>query len=202
MGPEIRSEVTERAGRTVAPHRRYLPDPARTAATPVRRARGWLSPGEPETCRRDVRWFLAIWCQLALLVAIIKVYRLEGRALLLLGAISLLALPIHYALPFRWKKPFFLLTSLGGLAAVFGAVPALAVPTGAATLLITGDSLFPGGVGSTGRDPERFAQLFGDVRERIFGRFEDETWVYPGHRKDTRLGVERPQLEEWRSRGW
>lgn len=68
--------------------------------------------------------------------------------------------------------------------------------------LFTGDSLFPGGVGSTGRDPERFAQLFGDVRERIFGRFEDETWVYPGHGKDTRLGVERPQLEEWRSRGW
>ena len=127
MGPEIRPEVTARAGRTVAPHRQYRPDPARTAPAPARQARGRLHPGEPETCRRDLRWFLAIWCQLALLVAIIKVYRLEGRALLLLGAISLAALPIHYALPFRWKKPFFLLTSLVGLIAVFGAVSALAV---------------------------------------------------------------------------
>jgi glyoxylase-like metal-dependent hydrolase (beta-lactamase superfamily II) len=29
-----------------------------------------------------------------------------------------------------------------------------------------------------------------------------ETWVYPGHGKDTTLGDERPHLEEWRARGW
>lgn len=68
--------------------------------------------------------------------------------------------------------------------------------------LFTGDSLFPGGVGSTDHDPERFAQLLGDVTERVFGRFDDSTWVYPGHGADTTLGAERPHLDAWRSRGW
>ncbi|MEU4406791.1 MBL fold metallo-hydrolase [Streptosporangium sp. NPDC023963] len=68
--------------------------------------------------------------------------------------------------------------------------------------LFTGDSLFPGGVGNTNKDPERFAQLFADVSERIFDRLPDDTWVYPGHGKDTTLGAERPSLPEWRERGW
>ncbi|GAB2949358.1 MBL fold metallo-hydrolase [Nonomuraea fastidiosa] len=68
--------------------------------------------------------------------------------------------------------------------------------------LFTGDSLFPGGVGNTQKDPERFNQLFTDVVERIFDRLPDETWVYPGHGKDTTLGAERPALPEWKARGW
>lgn len=68
--------------------------------------------------------------------------------------------------------------------------------------LFTGDSLFPGGVGNTQGDPERFAQLFGDVKERIFERLPDSTWVYPGHGKDTTLGAERPSLPAWEARGW
>lgn len=68
--------------------------------------------------------------------------------------------------------------------------------------VFTGDTLFPGGVGNTDKDPERFRQLFGDVKERIFGRLPDETWVYPGHGKDTTIGVERPALPEWEARGW
>lgn len=68
--------------------------------------------------------------------------------------------------------------------------------------LFTGDSLFPGGVGNTQGDPERFAQLFRDVKERIFDRLPDSTWVYPGHGKDTTLGAERPSLPEWEARGW
>lgn len=68
--------------------------------------------------------------------------------------------------------------------------------------VFTGDSLFPGGVGSTDHDPERFAQLLGDVEERIFARFRDDTVVHPGHGAPTTLGAERPHLEEWRSRGW
>lgn len=67
--------------------------------------------------------------------------------------------------------------------------------------LFTGDSLFPGGVGRTWR-PEDFQQLISDVEERVFGRFSDETWVYPGHGDDTTLGRERPHLPEWRLRGW
>lgn len=68
--------------------------------------------------------------------------------------------------------------------------------------LFTGDSLFPGGVGNTGRDPERFERLYTDVTERIFDRLPDDTWVYPGHGKDTTLGAERPSLPEWKARGW
>lgn len=68
--------------------------------------------------------------------------------------------------------------------------------------IFTGDSLFPGGVGNTDRDPERFAQLLADVTERLFARFDDETWIYPGHGRDTTLGAERPALAQWRGRGW
>jgi glyoxylase-like metal-dependent hydrolase (beta-lactamase superfamily II) len=68
--------------------------------------------------------------------------------------------------------------------------------------LFTGDSLFPGGLGNTDRDPERFTSLLHDVTERVFARFEDDTWVYPGHGADTTLGAERPHLDAWAARGW
>jgi glyoxylase-like metal-dependent hydrolase (beta-lactamase superfamily II) len=67
--------------------------------------------------------------------------------------------------------------------------------------VFTGDSLFPGGVGKT-NSPEDFTSLLNDVSERLFGPLPDETWVYPGHGKDTTLGAERPHLDEWRERGW
>lgn len=68
--------------------------------------------------------------------------------------------------------------------------------------LFSGDSLFPGGVGNTERDPARFAQLFTDVTERIFDQLPDDTLVHPGHGASTTLGAERPQLTSWQSRGW
>jgi glyoxylase-like metal-dependent hydrolase (beta-lactamase superfamily II) len=61
---------------------------------------------------------------------------------------------------------------------------------------------FPGGVGNTNKDPERFASLFGDVTSRIFDVYGDDTVVHPGHGLPTTLGEERPHLEEWRERGW
>lgn len=67
--------------------------------------------------------------------------------------------------------------------------------------LFTGDSLFPGGVGRT-TSPAAFTSLIDDVERRVFGRLPDQTWVYPGHGADTTLGAERPQLGEWRERGW
>ena len=75
-------------------------------------------------------------------------------------------------------------------------------PGDAGVHLFTGDSLFPGGVGNTQKDAARFASLIDDVEERLFGTLPDETWVYPGHGKDTTLGAERPHLAEWRARGW
>jgi glyoxylase-like metal-dependent hydrolase (beta-lactamase superfamily II) len=68
--------------------------------------------------------------------------------------------------------------------------------------IFSGDSLFPGGVGNTQKDPERFAQLLADVSERLFEIYPDDTVVHPGHGKPTTLGAERPHLEEWRARGW
>jgi glyoxylase-like metal-dependent hydrolase (beta-lactamase superfamily II) len=74
-------------------------------------------------------------------------------------------------------------------------------PSGAAHLW-TGDSLFPGGVGNTRGNKENFASLIGDVETKLFGRFGDDTWFYPGHGKDSTLGAERASLAEWRERGW
>ncbi|WP_369138866.1 MBL fold metallo-hydrolase [Modestobacter versicolor] len=75
-------------------------------------------------------------------------------------------------------------------------------PAGAGTHVFTGDSLFPGGVGNTQQDAARFASLLDDVETRLFGTLPDDTWVYPGHGRDTTLGAERPHLAEWRARGW
>ena len=66
----------------------------------------------------------------------------------------------------------------------------------------TGDSLFPGGVGNTWKDAANFASLMDDVEQRLFDVLPDSTWVYPGHGRDTTLGAERPELPQWRARGW
>lgn len=72
---------------------------------------------------------------------------------------------------------------------------------GDAVQLFTGDCLFPGGPGRTTR-PEDFDSLMGDLEEKVFGQYGDDTVVYPGHGDDTTLGAERPHLAEWRERGW
>lgn len=47
-----------------------------------------------------------------------------------------------------------------------------------------------------------FRQLYSDVTQRIFDRFDDDTVVHPGHGAPTTLGAERPHLKEWEERGW
>ena len=71
----------------------------------------------------------------------------------------------------------------------------------ASTQTATGESGFPGGVGKTS-SPANFTSLINDVETKVFAQLPDETWVYPGHGKDTTLGSERPHLGEWRARGW
>jgi glyoxylase-like metal-dependent hydrolase (beta-lactamase superfamily II) len=73
---------------------------------------------------------------------------------------------------------------------------------GQPTHLFTGDSLFPGGVGATDHDPDRFTQLIGDVVSRVFDVYDDATIDHPGHGAPTTLGAERPHLAEWWQRGW
>ena len=101
-------------------HRRFLPIPAHQVAP-------GLYPDEPETCRRARREFLAVLGHLGLILAVAWRYRLEGRGFLILLAVATAALPIHYALPFRFKKPAFLAASLIGLLLVFGPTTAAIV---------------------------------------------------------------------------
>jgi glyoxylase-like metal-dependent hydrolase (beta-lactamase superfamily II) len=68
--------------------------------------------------------------------------------------------------------------------------------------LFTGDCLFPGGIGNTWGDSAAFTSLLDGVETKLFAALPDETWVYPGHGDDTTLGTERPNLAEWRARGW
>jgi glyoxylase-like metal-dependent hydrolase (beta-lactamase superfamily II) len=60
-------------------------------------------------------------------------------------------------------------------------------------------TLFPGGVGNTGKDPVRFASLIDDVSTKIFDRLNDEVWFYPGHGKNSTLGL---HCRKWRACGW
>lgn len=67
--------------------------------------------------------------------------------------------------------------------------------------LFSGDTLFPGGHGTT-TTPHDHERIMDGLESQIFRRLPDETWVYPGHGDDTTLGAERPHLSEWRARGW
>lgn len=69
------------------------------------------------------------------------------------------------------------------------------------THLFTGDSLFPGGPGKTWAR-EDFAFLMDNLESKVFDVYGDDTVVHPGHGDDTTLGAERPQLADWRARGW
>lgn len=72
----------------------------------------------------------------------------------------------------------------------------------ASAIIFSGDSLFPGGVGNTENNPERFESLLNDVEDRLFDVYRDDSIVLPGHGAATTLGTERPVLGEWRLRGW
>lgn len=82
-----------------------------------------------------------------------------------------------------------------------GSITVVWSPTDGPTHLFTGDSLFPGGFGKTW-SPSDFESLAEDITTKIFDRFDDNTVVHPGHGDATTLGAERPNLAEWRARGW
>ena len=66
--------------------------------------------------------------------------------------------------------------------------------------VLTGDALFPGGVGkTTGR--AAFEQAI-DSAERHLLSLPGETRISPGHGDDSLVERELPQLDEWKARGW
>lgn len=68
-------------------------------------------------------------------------------------------------------------------------------------VLLSGDTLFPGGPGNTRRNPTHFATIVRSIQQRLF-TLPDDTIVMPGHGEDTTIGTERPHLQEWIDRGW
>lgn len=69
-------------------------------------------------------------------------------------------------------------------------------------LLFTGDTLFPGGPGNTTFEGGDFTTIINSIERRIFGVYDDDTVLWPGHGASSTIGVERPHLEEWVARGW
>jgi glyoxylase-like metal-dependent hydrolase (beta-lactamase superfamily II) len=69
-------------------------------------------------------------------------------------------------------------------------------------VLLTGDTLFPGGPGNTATKLGDFETIIDSIDRRIFAAFSPETIVMPGHGDDTTIGAELPFLDEWIARGW
>ncbi len=69
-------------------------------------------------------------------------------------------------------------------------------------VLLSGDTLFPGGPGATRFPGSSFDQIIRSIDERLFSKLAPDTIVMPGHGDDTTIGRERPHLQEWVDRGW
>lgn len=117
----------------LTPHRRFVALAGPTWSIP--RLPGGLHAGEPETCRRDWHAFALVLLHLGLLLAVVRVFRIEGRGFQHLVTITLAALPVHYLAPFRWKKPVFIGASVAALYGVFGTEISAWLLAGSALLL-------------------------------------------------------------------
>ncbi len=67
-------------------------------------------------------------------------------------------------------------------------------------VVFTGDTLFQGGPGATGRSYSDFPTIVDSIRDRLL-TLPAETVVHTGHGADTTIGAEAPHLEEWIARG-
>ena len=68
-------------------------------------------------------------------------------------------------------------------------------------VLLSGDTLFPGGPGNTTFPGGDFDTVIKSIEDRLFILAPD-TIVMPGHGDDTTIATERPHLQEWIDRGW
>jgi glyoxylase-like metal-dependent hydrolase (beta-lactamase superfamily II) len=69
-------------------------------------------------------------------------------------------------------------------------------------VLLSGDTLFPGGPGATKYPGASFERIIESIDRRLFAPLPPDTIVLPGHGDDTTIGAERPHLQEWIDRGW
>ncbi|WP_328909243.1 MBL fold metallo-hydrolase [Streptomyces sp. NBC_00234] len=66
--------------------------------------------------------------------------------------------------------------------------------------VFTGDTLFQGGPGATGRSFSDFPTIVASIRDRLLA-LPAETTVRTGHGDTTTIGAEAPHLQEWITRG-
>ena len=67
-------------------------------------------------------------------------------------------------------------------------------------VVLTGDTLFQGGPGATGRSFSDFPTIVESIREKLL-TLPAETTVLTGHGSATTIGAEKPDVEEWIRRG-
>ena len=67
-------------------------------------------------------------------------------------------------------------------------------------VVFTGDTLFRGGPGATGRSWSSFDDIIASIRGTLLA-LPAETTVHTGHGESTTIGAEAPHLEEWIARG-
>ncbi|GGO16661.1 hydrolase [Microbispora rosea subsp. aerata] len=68
-------------------------------------------------------------------------------------------------------------------------------------VVFTGDTLFQGGPGATGRSFSDFGVIIDSIRDRLLV-LPPETVVHTGHGDSTTIGAELPHLDEWIRRGY
>jgi glyoxylase-like metal-dependent hydrolase (beta-lactamase superfamily II) len=66
--------------------------------------------------------------------------------------------------------------------------------------LFSGDTLFQGGPGATGRSFSDFDTIIASIRDRLLTLPADTT-VHTGHGPTTSIGAEAPHLDDWIARG-
>lgn len=66
--------------------------------------------------------------------------------------------------------------------------------------VFTGDTLFAGGPGATGRSYSDFDTIITSIRDRLL-TLPAATSVHTGHGESTTIGAEAPHLDEWIARG-
>jgi glyoxylase-like metal-dependent hydrolase (beta-lactamase superfamily II) len=66
-------------------------------------------------------------------------------------------------------------------------------------VVFTGDTLFNGGPGATGRSFSDYPTIVASIRDRLL-TLPEETRVLTGHGDETMIGKEAPSLPEWEAR--
>jgi hydroxyacylglutathione hydrolase len=91
-------------------------------------------------------------------------------------------------------------TSLGVVHTPGHAPGACCLYCGDLGVLFSGDTLFAGGPGATGRSFSDFPTIIASLTS-LFEHLPSDTIVHTGHGDSTTLGAEQPHLSEWVDRG-